>query len=132
MTYCAAETKLLQNAGEKIAKELLPEPFQLWFSSHDTGCQMTIVVKTEDRKFLTVWQGSIWYRSNYEFNDRAKIPGLQPDFAFAEPVITKYFDEVRKAVETRDREWAATKAKREAAAQAAKAKAIDSVRAVVG
>ncbi len=119
MTYCAERVKLLQKAGRHLSEVLLPEPFSLWYSDHSTGCQMTIVAR-RDHDHLPVWKGSIWYSSTYEFNDRDDVAGLQPDFAFAKPVIEKYFAdleaEVSRLAADRDRQNA------ERAAAAAKSK----------
>lgn len=123
MTYCVEETKLLARAGREMAKGLLPEPFSLQFSDHDTGCQMTILAKG-----LPVWKGSIWYSNRYEFNDSENIPGLQPEFDFARPVIEKYFADVRIAVDVRDRQMDALRAARAAEVAAQKRSAIESVR----
>ena len=111
MTYCVERTKLMSQAGRTLAEMLLPKPFRLWYSDHDTGCQMTIV--TASKPTLTVWMGSIWYSSIYEFNDEGDTPGLQPDFAFAQPVIDQYFDDLRIAVEQRKAERAAVVERRQ-------------------
>lgn len=113
MTLSAERTKLLQRAGRDRATRLLPPPYQLWYSDHDTGCQMTIVAKD-----MPVWCGSIWYSHIYEFNDHKKIAGLQPDFAFAKDAIEKYFSDVEAdlslALKKRDEQKAAEAANAEA------------------
>jgi hypothetical protein len=105
MTYEVERTRLLQRAGRTQAEELLPAPFKLWFGSHDTGCQMTIVCKQDGHTF-TVWSGSIWYHDRYEFNDRDKIKGLNPEFEFARAVIDAYFADIQNAVNAYDKKRA--------------------------
>lgn len=128
MTYCVESTKLLARAGRTLATALLPKPFGLWYSDHDTGCQMTIVATQPNGSSLKVWRGSIWNSRIYEFNDQDDIPGLQPDFAFAAPVIEKYFSDVREAVEKRDVEHAEQKSAAEAKNVEAKRTAIEDVK----
>lgn len=125
MTYCVERTKLLATAGRELAEKLLPEPFKLWFSNHDTGIQMAIVTGGQP---LFVWRGSIWHSGRYEFNDRDHHPGLQPEFDFAAPVIDKYFEEVAKAVAARNDEYRKQNEQRAAQEATAKAKTIEAVR----
>lgn len=129
MTYCAKETNLLASAGRELAEKLLPKPFSLWYSTHDTGTQMTIVAPGEKRgPALIVWRGSIWHHSRYEFNDKADIPGLQPEFAFASDVIAKYFADVTEAVEARNAEYRRANEARTIAAAEQRAAAIEAVK----
>lgn len=123
MTLCAARTKLLQRAGRERAERLLPAPFSLWYSSHDTGCQMTIVAKG-----MPVWCGSIWYNDIYQFNDRDKIAGLQPDFDFAREVIEQYFAAVEAEVAQAELARAEAQEARRLAAEAEKRAALDEIR----
>ena len=74
MTYCVERTLLFAKAGRELAEKLLPRPFKLWYSDHDTGTQMTIVVSGPGSSWLHVWKGSIWRSSQYEFNDRDAVP----------------------------------------------------------
>jgi hypothetical protein len=127
MTYCAERTKLLAQAGKDLAKKLLPEPFELWYSDHSTGCQMTIIAHGNGDP-LIVWRGSIWHSSIYEFNDRGRLGGLQPDFEFAKDIIEKYFADVKAAVEERERAAAARRADRELARVVSRRNAIEDVR----
>lgn len=131
MTYCVERTRLLAKAGRDLSTKLLPDPFRLWFSDHDTGIQMTIVLPMKGREPLTVWRGSIWHSHIYEFNDRGVIAGLQLDFEFARPVIDEYFDSVAREVEAREANYLAEKQKRDAAVEAEKAAAIASARALL-
>jgi hypothetical protein len=127
MTFCADQTRLLQRAGKELAFKLLPDAFRLWFSDHDTGCQMTIV--TNDDQHLLVWRGSVWYSDIYEFNDREKTAGLQPDFAFAGSAVTDYFAAVQAAVAEREAERAAARVDAIAESSGARQASIDAVRA---
>lgn len=110
MTYCEARTNLLAAAGEDLAASLLPAPFKLRYSNHSTGRQMTIVAQSEGKPTLTVWRGSVWHSSIYEFNDREAIPGLQPQCEWVESIIAQYFTDVSEAVKARKAERDATKA----------------------
>lgn len=131
MTYCINRTNLLKQAGRDLAAELLPRPFKLWHSSHDTGCQMTIQTDIPGKSPMTVWRGSIWYASCYEFNDRDDIPGLQPAFDFARDIIDRYFAELGAAVAKRDADRAIAKAIDAATAEArCKADQLDVIDAV--
>jgi hypothetical protein len=120
----------MQAAGKDLATELLPAPFKLWYSDHSTGCQMTIVADV-DKELVPVWRGSIWYSSIYNFNERGKISGLQPDFAFAKDVIDKYFADLQIAVDVRRRARDERRAKEAAEAEERKAAGIDAVRRAV-
>jgi hypothetical protein len=129
MTYCVERTNLLRRAGRTLATDLLPKPFLLWYSDHDTGCQMTIVAPAEDGRMpLPVWKGSIWHSSIYEFNDRDDIGGLQPDFAFAKDAIEAYFTEVAAEVSKREKAAAERRAERAREESEAKQRAIEDVR----
>lgn len=128
MTYCVTETKLLAKAGRELSEKLLPEPFKLWHADHSTGIQMTIVTAIEGKPQAHVWQGSIWHHSRYEFNDEKDIPGLQPDFEFARPVIEKYFRDVAAAVAERDVERQAARERADAAEQSKHQELIAAVR----
>ena len=132
MTYCVERTNLLARAGREMAERLLPAPFRLWHSDHDTGRQMTIVTEGPNGTWLMVWKGSVWHFSTYEFNDRDDIPGLQPDFAFAKPAIDKYFADVRAEVDTRDAERARAQAARDARYEQDRQAAIAAVRQQIG
>lgn len=97
-------TRLLRDAvrtsgitGEMI-QALLPEPLHLSICSHSTGCQPTITAHRDGLPCLTVWEGSLWYSSCYEFNDRDKTLGLNPEFAAIEPKIEAFFDAVQALV----------------------------------
>src|SRR5262249_35034118 len=129
MTYCMERTNLLARAGEPLAVDLLPDAFRLYYSNHETGRQMRIVTAAQPAQ--TVWQGAVWHHSRYEFNDRGHVPGLQPDFAFAQTTIDAYFARVSAAVEARDY-VDNEEAKRQAALNAAQKKAaIDATRAAL-
>ena len=128
MTYCKERTQLLADAGRTVAMELLPKPFVLWHSNHDTGCQMTIVLPVEGSQPLPVWKGSIWHSGRYEFNDNGDIPGYQPDFDFAKPAIEKYFAAVAEAVEKQKQMYAAANVARSKREAEAKQTALDEAR----
>lgn len=119
--------KLMQEAGRDLSTKLLPAPFSLWYSDHSTGCQMTIVAKV-DTQDVPVWRGSIWYSSNYEFNERGKISGLQPDFAFAKDVIDKYFADLQSEVASRRKARDDRRAREAEEAQDRKSAGIEAIR----
>lgn len=96
-------TKMLRDARRAIGKEavesLLPKPFKCWISDHDTGCQITIELRAEGLATIRVWEGSVWYNACYEFNDRNRVFGLNPETYFALPTIEKFFADVQRAYE---------------------------------
>jgi len=131
MSYCVERTRLLALAGRNLAAELLPKAFALWFSSHDTGCQMKIVTAIEGKPQLTVWQGSIWYSHCFEFNDRDDIPGLQPQFGFARETIDRYFKSLAQAVAARDVDQAIAKAMASAKRDIEQRNTVDALRRAI-
>lgn len=128
MTFCTKQTNLLASAGGELAEKLLPKPFCLWHSNHDTGTQMTIVAPNPTGGALIVWRGSVWHHSRYEFNDKDHIPGLQPEFEFSGPVIEKYFSDVAEAVEVRNAEHREANERRAAEAETARLAAIEAIK----
>jgi hypothetical protein len=88
---------------------------------------MTIVADVDGEK-EPVWRGSIWYSSIYNFNERGKIPGLQPDFAFASDVIEKYFTDLQSVVDARLQARDERMAKQAADAQERKSAGIEAIR----
>lgn len=119
--------KLMQRAGQDLCMKHLPVPFKLWYSDHSTGCQMTIVADVAGEQ-VPVWRGSIWYSPTYYFNERGKIAGLQPDFAFAKDAIEKYFADLQADVDARTRARDERRAAEAAAAQERKASGIEAIR----
>lgn len=128
MTYCAKQTNLLASAGRELSETLLPRPFSLWYSKHDTGTQMTIVVPNPADGALIVWRGSVWHHSRYELNDEDHVPGLQPEFEFARHVIDKYFSDVAQAVESRNAAYREANERRTVEAETARLAAIEAVK----
>lgn len=126
MVLCPEETNLLAIAGEALSESLLPPPFKLRFSNHDTGRQMTIYADG-----LNVWVGSVWHSGRYEFNDDGKIGGIQPGFEFARPVIDKFFASLRLAVAQRDQLRAEAAERAEADREAERTAKIARIRAAI-
>lgn len=92
-------TKLIRDAFGKLGqldpiRALLPAPLTMNLSAHDTGCQLTIFLDDDEHPVIVAWTGSVWYNSGYEFNDRDKLFGINPEVAFVEPIIKKFFDDV--------------------------------------
>jgi hypothetical protein len=91
-------TVLLKQAKSALGiaqiKSLLPSPFTLMISDHDTGCQIRIQLAEEGHPTLTAWEGSIWYSSSYLFNDRDKVLGLNPRLEFCSPSLEQFFERV--------------------------------------
>lgn len=81
---------------------LLPEPMVLSMSDHSTGCQARIFLQAEGLHTLDVWYGSVWYSSTYEFNDRGKTLGMQPDMEFAQEAVESFFASVQATVDAHD------------------------------
>jgi hypothetical protein len=111
--------ELLKDARGTIGlakmQDLLPEHFKLWLGAHDTGCQPYIELKAEGRSSLIVWQGSVWYSSIYEFNDRNKVLGIDPAYLFAQDALVRFFETVQslhsEILTERSMQKAETKAK---------------------
>lgn len=85
--------------GDTAVRNLLPEPFTLGGGNHDTGCQFHIDLWAKDTPTINVWTGSIWYHSRYDFNDRDKILGFDPEVSFAHDAVSKFFNDLRDAYE---------------------------------
>jgi hypothetical protein len=102
MKHQADLTKMLREAkgclGMDRIKSLLPRPLGIWISDHDTGCQIQIQLAEEGQLPVGAWQGSIWYSSSYEFNDRDKVLGLNPKVAFVGPTLEEFFEMVETAL----------------------------------
>jgi hypothetical protein len=100
MAINTEHTRLLRDArrtlGQEAIDKLLPGPFVVWISDHDTGCQAWIELKQEGHETIRVWQGSIWYSQMYEFNDRDKH-GWNEEARFCFPKITEFFAKVLNA-----------------------------------
>jgi len=127
MSYCVERTRLFVKAGRELATKLLPAPFTLWYSNHDTGTQMTIVLPGPGGSWLPVWKGSVWHSSQYEFNDRDDKAGLQPDFESARDTIEGYFADLAVACAEREAERKRRQQKCETEHAIAKSAALDAV-----
>ncbi|MBK4737312.1 hypothetical protein [Noviherbaspirillum pedocola] len=53
-------------------------------------------LKAEGRDTLDVWYGSVWYSTEYEFNDRGRVLGINPDYLFAQDAVARFFETVQK------------------------------------
>lgn len=111
--------------------DILPVPFIVYPCSHDTGCQPYIVVKAEGLPTVTVWAGSIWYSSSYEFNDRGRVLGFQPGCEWAEPTVSKFFADLSEAWAGIQAERALERIARNAGAMQRHKDAIDHYRAMM-
>jgi len=103
---------LLQRARKIIPSGLplmLPEPLNLSMYDHDTGCQARIYLAADGLHTLDVWEGSVWYSSSHEFNDRDKVFGMKPDMLFAQEAVESFFSTVQSEVDAHE----ARKAERE-------------------
>lgn len=70
--------------------------FLVHLNAHSTGIQCQIRMTKDNYPTMTVWEGSVWYGANYQFNDRNKVLGYNPDVAFAHGIIRGFF---RRAIE---------------------------------
>lgn len=92
-------TILLRDAKSALGMEaidlLLPKPLKANIAAHDTGCQVRIYSgQLCSADHVPIWEGSAWYSSHYEFNDRGKALGLHPQAQFASPIIERFFERV--------------------------------------
>lgn len=125
--------KLLRDARHAVnLHDLLPSPFKLTVGAHDTGCQPFIWACAEGLPQVLVWQGSIWYSWSYEFNDRNKVLGYQPDCEWAEPILEKFFSDVAEAWATIQADRALKEAQRTAGAERQYKDAVAAYKALVG
>lgn len=98
----ATLTRLLRKAKFPLRdklNELLSPPLYLYLSAHDTGTQARIELRAPNVKTITVWEGSIWNSHSYEFNDRNKVLGMNPDAMFAQGKVEAFFAEVERLME---------------------------------
>jgi hypothetical protein len=128
-------TQMLRDAkralGTEYLQSLLPEPFKLWVSDHDTGCQVTIDARTEGKPVLTAYRGSIWYSSCYEFNDDKKLLGVAPAFGFARDVLNDFFTNASDALATKTASAAMNSAADKASADRSRDDALAHYRSVL-
>lgn len=94
-------TLMLKEARYKLGRDtplegLLAPPLHLYLNAHDTGMQARIELRAPGHKTITVWEGSVWYSSRYEFNDRDKVLGLNPEADFAHAKVEAFFAEVER------------------------------------
>lgn len=78
-----------------------PEPFFVRVDAHSTGCQATIWLQAPGVSSVKVWEGSVWYSSCYEFNDRGKTLGLNPDCQFAKESVNLGFRHIAALIQSR-------------------------------
>lgn len=93
----ATLTSLLRKASF-LLDEVTPKELTVELNSHSTGCQPSIYLKSEGLAPLEIWQGSVWCSSQYEFNDRDKVLGVQDGCAFAVPLLEKFFQDVEASL----------------------------------
>jgi len=116
--------QLMVWAGRERVGELLPVPFHGWANRHDTGCQAFIAAQDDDGPRIEVWRDSEWYLDIYEFNERGKTKGIQPECEWAAPIVTQLHDTLLAEYEAAMAERDAQNRLRVAADDTAKAKAI--------
>lgn len=76
--------------GPNIIKDLLPSFLKFYYNDHDTGCQSRICFNESNIETIIVWDGSIWYSSTYEFNDKDKNLSLNPECEFTAEKISDF------------------------------------------
>lgn len=93
-------TLMLKDARYKLRETplegLLAPPLHLYLSAHDTGTQARIELRAPGHKTITVWEGSVWNSSRYEFNDKDKVLGLNPEVPFAHAKVEAFFAQVEQ------------------------------------
>lgn len=89
MLNSASRINVLDQA---IAEILKPYGiFSVHLNAHSTGIQCQIKMSKDDYPTIVVWNGSVWYGANYEFNDRGKTLGYNPEAVFAHGIIRGFF-----------------------------------------
>jgi hypothetical protein len=87
--YDDNEYELLKWAGIDRLNEVLPPVLYVRVSDHSTGFQVDISAKAEGHPSVTVWRHSTWYHGRYEFNERERVRGIQPNAEWASKAITE-------------------------------------------
>lgn len=83
--------RILHKAGTKNIKEIFPKYFKVKLDSHSTAKGCKIYLKLDGEKPLLVWYKTNWVSSSYEFNERGKINGFQPECDFVKGELNKLF-----------------------------------------
>lgn len=124
-------TLLLRDAiaelGHDKVESLLPPMMKILGGGHDTGCQVSIY-RESDAGAIFIWSGSVWYSPSYEFNDRGKIFGIQPEVEFAAPAIEAFFVRVENALVEHRLRRIQERERRDQQMRAARTRAIESLR----
>lgn len=81
---------------QKSLHEYFPPPLCISVSDHDTGCQINVTLSRENMPAIMVWRGSVWYSSCYEFNDRNKQLGWNPETEFCHARVVAIFEKIRE------------------------------------
>lgn len=104
-----------------LLEALTPENMKVEYSSHSTGEHLYIYLTLPEKPPLLVWYNTNWFHSCYEFNERDKVHGFQPECGFAVPVLSDFFKKVEAAVQQRREEIERNKREREEQIAAEKA-----------
>lgn len=88
--------ELLKWFGQDDVRRQLPKPFTAWVQPHSTGYQATIRAEADGLPSIEVWRHSEWYSSIYDFNERGRIRGWQPDCDWAKPALEQFFSGLRE------------------------------------
>lgn len=128
MSYCVNEVRLMRRVGRDVCLSILPKPFLLSFSDHDTGCQMALYTVSEKGQRIEAWKGSEWFSSIYEFNDAKDRPGVQPGFEWAAPLLVEYFAGLQLLADDADARRAQRQTQQQASAEADREAAIAAAR----
>lgn len=77
-----------------ILEKHTPKGVRVQYSSHSTGRHLHIFLELDGFKDLLVYYRTEWYSSSYQFNERGKIAGHQPDTDYAKPILNKMFSSI--------------------------------------
>jgi len=120
-----------QGLGINVA-EMAPPLFRVHVGKHDTGIQPRVHLEAPGAPPLKVWEGSVWFSSAYEFNDREKVLGLQPECEFALPALASFFAAVERRINEVKEERAAARMLQEVEAEHNRGRTVEYYRTLLG
>ena len=90
--------KMLVGLSDVTLNQLAPKGMIVKNTSHSTAYEIYIYLQLEDEKPLLIWRKTNWCSSSYEFNERGKVAGLQPNCEFTAPMLNKFFSDAEEYI----------------------------------
>lgn len=101
--------KVLYGLGEINRKHITPDNIEIVIHSHSTAVSCNIYLTHPDCPRLLIWYKTNWVSDNYEFNERNKTIGIQPQCGFCQDILNDLFDSAYMLKEQIKSEKEATK-----------------------